>query len=93
MISRWLFKLQKRLVQLGKGGFYIALIDGRWFLLLWERPYLLGLFHINRGKDPKLNSSALSNPTIYQTFVTKLLDIEATTPYLKNLLKEDRHEW
>jgi len=79
----------KRLVQLGKGGVYIALMEGRWFLLLWERPYLLGLFHLNRGKETKLNSSSLSSPTISQTFIMKLLDLEASTPYLKNFPKED----
>lgn len=44
------------------------------------------------GEEPKLTSSALSNPTIYQTSITKLLDLEALNPYLKNFPKEDGHD-
>jgi len=54
-----------------------------------RRSYLLRLFHPNRGKDPKMISSALSGPTIYPSSVIKLLDMEAYAPYLKNLPKED----
>jgi len=54
------------------------------------RPYLLDYFHPNRGKDSKLTSSTPSSLTIYQTFVTKLLELEASAPYLKNFPKEDR---
>jgi len=43
----------------------------------------LWFYHLNRGKEPKLTSSAPSSPPIYQTSVTKLLDLEASTPYLK----------
>ena len=58
-----------------------------------RRSYLLRLFHPNRGKEPKLISSAVSVPTIDQTSVMKLLDMEASNPYLKNLPKEDRRDW
>ena len=50
------------------------------------------LFHPNMAKEPKLTSSAPLSPTIYQTSVTKLLELEALTPYLKNLPKEDRRD-
>lgn len=58
-----------------------------------RRYYLLSLFHPNRVKEPKLTSSAPSTPTIYQTSVTKLLKLEDSTPYLKNLSKEDQRDW
>jgi len=58
-----------------------------------RRPYLLVLFHRNSRKEPKLTSLDPSTPTIYQTFVTKLLELETSTPYLKNLPKEHRRDW
>jgi len=30
---------------------------------------------------------------MYLTSIMKLLDLEASTPYLKNLPKEDRRDW
>lgn len=58
-----------------------------------RRSYLLDLFHPNWGKEPKLIPSSLFGPTIYQTFIMKLLDMEASTPYIENLPKEDRLDW
>ena len=76
-----------RLAQIGKVGVYIDWMEGRWFLLSWEGPYLLVLFHLNRGKETKLTSSAPSGPTIYQTSITKILDMESLTPYLATFQK------
>jgi len=58
-----------------------------------RRSYLLRLFDTNSGKEPKLISLALSIPTIFQTFVTRLLDMEALDIYLKNLPKEYQRDW
>ena len=57
------------------------------------RSYPLRQLHHYRGKEPKLTSLTPSGPTIYQTSITKLLELEASDPYLKNFPKEDQCDW